>query len=84
MYDVIGNYDLSFYLAGLFIAVSGLLLLVLPAIEKYRDIKRKWYLKKNMTFVTPVNDGSQSVFSKFFGCSNHPVKSKPTTSLHNV
>lgn len=85
MFDVIGNYDLSFYLAGLFIAISGLLLLVLPAIETYRGVKRKWYLKKNMTFVTPtVNNDSQSVFSKFFGCCNHQGKSKPITSLRNV
>ncbi|XP_034248807.1 uncharacterized protein LOC117649820 isoform X2 [Thrips palmi] len=85
MYDVIGTYDLSFYLAGLFIAISGLLLLVLPAFEMYKGMKRKWYLKKNMAFVTPtINDDGQSVFRKFFGCCNHPGKSKPTTSLRNV
>lgn len=36
VYDIIGTYDLSFYLAGIFISLSGLLLLVLPAIEFYK------------------------------------------------
>nr|XP_018903102.1 PREDICTED: uncharacterized protein LOC109034428 [Bemisia tabaci]XP_018903103.1 PREDICTED: uncharacterized protein LOC109034428 [Bemisia tabaci]XP_018903104.1 PREDICTED: uncharacterized protein LOC109034428 [Bemisia tabaci]XP_018903105.1 PREDICTED: uncharacterized protein LOC109034428 [Bemisia tabaci] len=34
--DVTGTYDLSFYLSGVFIAISGLLLLVLPCIEKIK------------------------------------------------
>ncbi|GJQ72422.1 hypothetical protein Trydic_g3501 [Trypoxylus dichotomus] len=36
LYDVTGNYDLSFYMAGLFIAISGLLLVILPATKRYR------------------------------------------------
>ena len=36
LYDVTGKYDLSFYLAGIFIALSGGLLLVLPAVGKYK------------------------------------------------
>lgn len=34
--DITGTYDLSFYLAGLFIAVSGLLLVILPATKRYK------------------------------------------------
>lgn len=36
LYDITGKYDLSFYLAGFFIAMSGLLLFVLPATNRYR------------------------------------------------
>lgn len=41
--DMTGNYDLAFYLAGIFIAVSGFLMLILPArgkIRKYRAVRR--------------------------------------------
>ncbi|KAJ8928131.1 hypothetical protein NQ314_019357 [Rhamnusium bicolor] len=34
--DITGTYDLSFYLAGLFIALSGLMLTVLPLTKRYR------------------------------------------------
>lgn len=36
LYDITGTYDLSFYLAGFFIALSGALLLAMPLISFYR------------------------------------------------
>ncbi|XP_076285953.1 monocarboxylate transporter 9 isoform X1 [Lasioglossum baleicum] len=36
LYDITGKYDLSFYLAGLCIALSGVLLLAMPLISLYR------------------------------------------------
>lgn len=42
--DVTGNYDLAFYLSGVFIAVSGTLMLVLPVhgrYKKYCEIRRR-------------------------------------------
>lgn len=39
LYDITGTYDLSFYLAGLFIALSGALLLVMPLIGLYRKCR---------------------------------------------
>ncbi|GAB1863642.1 Monocarboxylate transporter 12 [Camponotus japonicus] len=39
LYDITGTYDLSFYLAGLFIALSGALLLVMPLISLYRKCR---------------------------------------------
>ncbi|XP_039290550.1 uncharacterized protein LOC111047355 [Nilaparvata lugens] len=36
LYDITGSYNLSFYLAGIFIALSGALLVVLPIVEKFR------------------------------------------------
>ncbi|EDS33475.1 monocarboxylate transporter [Culex quinquefasciatus] len=39
--DMTENYNLSFYLAGLFIALSGLLLFVLPAIGKYKKFNQR-------------------------------------------
>lgn len=41
--DMTGNYDLAFYLAGVFIAISGFLMLILPArgkLRKYRAVRR--------------------------------------------
>lgn len=40
LYDITGSYDLSFYLAGFFIALSGALLLVMPLISLYRRLCR--------------------------------------------
>lgn len=40
LYDITGTYNLSFYLAGLFIALSGALLLVMPLIGLYRKLCR--------------------------------------------
>lgn len=42
--DLTGNYELAFYLAGFFIAISGLLMMFLPArgkIRKYRAFRRR-------------------------------------------
>ncbi|XP_065095823.1 uncharacterized protein LOC135717608 isoform X2 [Ochlerotatus camptorhynchus] len=39
--DIMESYNLAFYLAGLFIALSGLLLLVLPAIEEYKKYHQR-------------------------------------------
>lgn len=39
LYDITGTYDLSFYLAGFFIALSGALLLVMPLIGLYRKFR---------------------------------------------
>lgn len=41
LYDITGTYDLSFYLAGLFIALSGALLLVMPLIGLYRKCRNE-------------------------------------------
>lgn len=43
-YDVTGSYDMSFYIAGIFIALSGAILLIVPGLgkyRKYRALKRK-------------------------------------------
>lgn len=42
--DLTGNYDLAFYLAGIFIAISGILMMLLPArgrIKKYRKFRKQ-------------------------------------------
>ncbi|XP_022916238.1 monocarboxylate transporter 12-like [Onthophagus taurus] len=36
IFDITGKYDLSFYLSGFFIGLSGLLLFILPATKRYR------------------------------------------------
>ncbi|XP_014232686.1 uncharacterized protein LOC106656306 [Trichogramma pretiosum] len=40
LYDITGTYDLSFYLSGLFIALSGIMLLVMPLMDCYRRCKK--------------------------------------------
>ncbi|XP_066592508.1 monocarboxylate transporter 9-like [Prorops nasuta] len=39
LYDITGTYDLSFYLAGFFIALSGVLLLIMPLFGWYKQLK---------------------------------------------
>lgn len=41
LYDITGTYDLSFYLAGFFIALSGVLLMVVPLISLYKKCTKK-------------------------------------------
>lgn len=38
--DLTGNYTLAFYLAGVFISVSGLLMMFLPARGRYRKYRK--------------------------------------------
>lgn len=60
--DVTGNYDLAFYLSGVFIAVSGTLMLVLPVHGRYkkyceirrRSSERKTYPDTNQTDVENI------------------------------
>lgn len=40
-YDYTGAYDLSFYLAGGFIIISGALLLILPILNRYKKYQRR-------------------------------------------
>lgn len=53
IYDVTGSYDLSFYLAGFFIAISGGLLIILPALGKYKKYKA---LKRQNSINTGKNN----------------------------
>lgn len=54
MYDITGSYDLPFYLSGVFIALSGALLVVLPLVEKIQDM-RKASLEKSKLKLPSVN-----------------------------
>lgn len=40
-YDLTGNYDLSFFLSGGFIVVSGVLLVILPIVIHYRKYQKR-------------------------------------------
>ncbi|XP_057660337.1 monocarboxylate transporter 9-like [Diorhabda carinulata] len=51
IYDITGTYDMSFYLAGFFIAVSGLLLVVIPVTNKYKS----YICKDEESLNPPVN-----------------------------
>lgn len=54
MYDITGSYDLPFYLSGVFIALSGALLVVLPLVKKIQDM-RKASLEKSKLKLPSVN-----------------------------
>uniref|UniRef100_A0A6P7GCK0 Uncharacterized protein LOC114340510 n=1 Tax=Diabrotica virgifera virgifera TaxID=50390 RepID=A0A6P7GCK0_DIAVI len=41
IYDVTGTYSLSFYLAGIFIAISGLMLVIIPIVNRCKKCMRK-------------------------------------------
>ncbi|KAF4519217.1 hypothetical protein B566_EDAN015323 [Ephemera danica] len=55
LYDITGTYHLSFYLAGLFIALSGLLLLVVPCTK---HVNKRRQCKSD----TPASNGASSQF----------------------
>lgn len=46
IYDITETYDLSFYLAGFFIALSGLLLFVLPVTKRLKRTYGKLYRRE--------------------------------------
>lgn len=48
MYDITGSYDLPFYLSGVFIALSGALLVVLPLVEKIQDLRKASHEKSKL------------------------------------
>lgn len=57
--DYTGNYDLAFYLAGIFIAVSGVLMIILPAHSKYKkycELRRKSSVDPRSNTDTPQTD----------------------------
>lgn len=47
LFDITKSYDLSFYLAGFFIALSGLLLFVHPIVKKITRYRRRQDLMSN-------------------------------------
>lgn len=47
LFDITQSYNLSFYLAGFFIALSGLLLFVHPIIKKITQYRRRRKLLNN-------------------------------------
>lgn len=47
LFDITKSYNLSFYLAGFFIALSGLLLFVHPIIKKITQYRRRKKLLNN-------------------------------------
>lgn len=67
MRDVTGDYALSFYAAGVFIMMSGILLMVLPAVDKYKKYKA---LSQRSNDSGIVENGKPRT-SKATGESNH-------------
>lgn len=74
LYDITGTYDLSFYLAGFFIALSGLLLVVLPTLKRYRKFQNLHAANENKTrfysVITSCLMGKVDKHEKS-GCENH-------------
>lgn len=67
-YDLTGTYDLSFFLSGGFIVVSGLLLVVLPIVSHYRKFKKR--KNSRMNAVDAENDTLRELVSKHFEIQN--------------
>uniref|UniRef100_A0AAR5PJU9 Major facilitator superfamily (MFS) profile domain-containing protein n=3 Tax=Dendroctonus ponderosae TaxID=77166 RepID=A0AAR5PJU9_DENPD len=59
LYDITGTYHLSFYLAGLFIAISGLMLVVIPVTKRY-----KRFMKERSSSESSSKESSQDVTKK--------------------
>uniref|UniRef100_A0AAG5CPY1 Major facilitator superfamily (MFS) profile domain-containing protein n=1 Tax=Anopheles atroparvus TaxID=41427 RepID=A0AAG5CPY1_ANOAO len=78
--DLTESYDLSFYLAGFFIVISGALLLVLPTIEKVRKVLDK---RRESTIIAGANGDVTSLRKKNSSGSyqqhNNNIPAKPVT-----
>ncbi|XP_065338145.1 monocarboxylate transporter 12-like isoform X2 [Cloeon dipterum] len=59
--DITGSYDLSFYLGGFFIAISGVLLMILPFVEKVKSHKKNCRSEKKA--VLQVNGKKQQIIA---------------------
>lgn len=68
--DETGNYDMSFYIAGIFIAISGGLLFILPAVNKFKRYQEKQLQKKQSNQVT-VADKYPANQLTFSVCTHH-------------
>ncbi|RZC37944.1 monocarboxylate transporter 13 [Asbolus verrucosus] len=67
------NYNLSFYLAGLFIALSGLLLIILPLMKGYKRFMRQGSERAS------VDDFKQPKFQSIVSSCLSKTVQKPTT-----
>ncbi|KAF7265684.1 hypothetical protein GWI33_020768 [Rhynchophorus ferrugineus] len=69
LYDITGTYHLSFYLAGLFIAISGLMLVVIPVTKRY-----KRFVKEKTSSEASIKESSQNDNNKDDFVSLEPKK----------
>lgn len=73
MRDLTGDYDLSFYAAGIFIVMSGILLMVLPAVDKYKKYKALSQRPNDSTILE--NGGVKSASTKATEAEKNGVRS---------
>ncbi|ETN61667.1 monocarboxylate transporter [Anopheles darlingi] len=76
IYDLTGSYDLSFYLAGFFIVISGALLMVLPVLTKVR--KTMEAQRRRSSARTTVDADSEGAHLEKKHCNNN-ISSKTVT-----
>lgn len=67
MRDVTGDYTLSFYAAGVFIVLSGILLMVLPGVDKYKKYKALSQRPNDSTILENGGVKSESTEKKRLG-----------------
>ncbi|XP_066259898.1 monocarboxylate transporter 12-like isoform X1 [Euwallacea similis] len=58
LYDITGTYHMSFYLAGLFIAISGMMLVIIPMTKRYRRFIRERTSSETSIKETSANEPS--------------------------
>lgn len=70
-YDYTGAYNLSFFLAGAFIILSGALLLILPILNRYKKYQKR---KESMKNEVIPNGDLKEVSNVYLQYLHHPVK----------
>lgn len=70
LYDITGTYNLSFYLAGLFIGISGLMLIVIPILKRYRRFIRERSSSEASIKETPPSNDLKTTTSLDTGDNN--------------
>ena len=75
IYDITRTYDLSFYLSGIFIALSGVFLFILPSVKRYRRFKslQTKNTKTANVFKIPTTK-SPKFHSVFMSCITGSIK----------
>lgn len=79
VYDMTETYDLSFYLSGFFIVLSGLILLILPALGKYK----KYKALRRQDSENPVNNKTAVVTEKTKISIGNNIKNETPTAMSN-
>lgn len=84
LYDITGTYNLSFYLAGLFIAMSGALLVILPATKRYRKFQSLQRQASGGTNGSTAEEDESKIHSILTSCITGSKEKRRKADINHV